>query len=99
MNLRAENGGAPTCRPRAPWPEVGGVKGAISGGNIPEKVFGVSGTSGDSYTLVPKDPAMARAVKSITVKFAAGSREPELVTVHDPSGDRTEMRVVKPRGG
>lgn len=78
---------------------MAGLKGAISGGGVPEKVFGVSKTSGDSYALVPKDPAIARAVKSITVKFSAGSREPELVTVHDPSGDRTEMRVVKRAAG
>ena len=38
-------------------------------------------------------------MKSITVKFAAGSREPELVAIFDPSGDRTEMRVAKRADG
>lgn len=78
---------------------MAGLKGAVSGGEISEKFFSVSKTSGDSYTLVPKNPAIARAVKSITVKFAAGSREPELVAIFDPSGDRTEMRVAKRADG
>ena len=43
--------------------------------------------------LTPKNPLMAKAIKSI--KITGKPPKPETVTIYDASGDRTEMRIKK----
>lgn len=72
---------------------MAGLKGVLSGEKVPDNLFSVSKKSGNEIVLTPKNPLMAKAIKSI--KITGKPPKPEIVTIFDASGDRTEMRIKK----
>ena len=51
--------------------------------------------SGNSATLLPKDPAARKFISKITVKFAGGSDIPESIEIEEAGGDKTVLKTLR----